>query len=326
VHDRIVLEIMRGCTHLCKFCEAGSTCLPRRERSREKIVELAGSVYAHTGYEEISLISLSSGGHSGIKEILRELQTLFKDRAVSISMPSLRIEEITDELPQLIGEVRKTGLTFAPETGSERLRKFIHKDIDIEKLLSAALEAYKAGWDRIKLYFMIGLPTEEEEDLLATAELIRNLSNLRKQFGKGAGYIVASVATFVPKPHTCLQWVGMEPREALEAKQRFLEARSGRTRKVKLDFHDLDTSRLEGVFSRGDRRLGGVIEKAWKMGSRLDSWSEFFRIEVWLQAFRECGLAPEFYVNRARSHEELLPWDFIDVGISKAQLMAFSKS
>ncbi len=325
VHDRIMLEIMRGCAHLCKFCEAGATCLPRRERSTEKIVELAMSAYRNTGYEEVSLISLSSGDHSRIREICRALHDIFKDKGVSISMPSLRIEVMTEELPQLIREVRKAGITLAPESGSERLRNAIGKTIAIEKLSSTVLEAYRLGWDRIKLYFMIGLPTERDEDLLSTVDLMDELSDARRALGKGPGQIIASIAPFVPKPHTPFQWWAMEPQASLDARQAFLRThvlhRSRNRKKVKLDFHDLEKSILEGVFSRGDRRLGRVIENAYECGARLDSWGEFFEIGLWRRAFEACGLNPEFYVNRARPYEELLPWDFIDVGIPKEVLL-----
>ena len=325
VHDRIVLEIMRGCAHLCKFCQAGATCLPGRERSVEKILELATSVYKNTGYEEISLISLSSGDHSRITEVFARLNSVFRDKAVSISMPSLRIEDITDKLPQLMREVRKAGLTFAPESGSERLRKFINKNIAIEKLRSTVLEAYRLGWNRIKLYFMIGLPTETENDLLETIALAEELSNMRRQVGRGPGFIAASITAFVPKPHTPFQWYGMEPRSVIEARQIFLKTHNPAKNKVKLDFHNLDTSLLESVFSRGDRRLGQVVAKAWEMGARLDSWGEFFNSALWTRAFTECGISPDFYSHRARSYEEILPWDFIDVGISKGQLMKWAK-
>ena len=324
VHDRICLEIMRGCKHFCKFCQAGVVCLPRRERSREKIVELAKEVYRNTGYEEMSLMSLSSGDHSRIKEIFEELTAAFKERGVSVSLPSLRIEGLADELPELIRRVRKSGLTFAPESGSERLRKVINKNIDIELLARAALEAYKAGWDRIKLYFMIGLPQESDEDLSATAGLIAHISGLRRRFNKGPGFITASIAAFIPKPHTPFQWVSMEGRDVLKARQRFLRDRNPNRKKVKLDFHDLETSILEGVISRGDRRLGQVLEKAWGMGARFDGWGEFFNAELWHEAFRAAHIEPDFYINRARPHEEILPWDIIDIGISKARLLKLS--
>jgi radical SAM superfamily enzyme YgiQ (UPF0313 family) len=317
---------MRGCKHLCKFCQAGVACRPRRERSVAKIIELAKAAYDSTGYEEISLVSLSSGDHTEIKEIFTRLHEIFKDRAVSVSMPSLRIEDIAGELPQLIKEVRKAGLTFAPESGSARLRKIINKDIDTEKLLSASVEAYKAGWKRIKLYFMIGLPGETEEDLAATAELARRVSEARRDVGASAGFVTASIAPFVPKPHTPFQWHAMEARRALEGRQAFLRGLNSKRSKVKLDFHDLDISFLEGVFSRGDRRAGDVIEEAWRLGARLDSWREYFNMDRWMDSFARCGIDPAFYVHRGRPHDEPLPWDFIDLGMPKDRLVTGSES
>ncbi len=313
VHDRIVLEIMRGCRHACKFCQAGISCRPRRERSTKKIVALAEEVYRNTGYEEISLISLSSGDHSEIREMLKELNRCFRGRAVSVSIPSIRVEEMTGELPQLIREVRKSGLTFAPETGSARLRKGINKNIDIEKLLSAVSEAYRSGWNRIKLYFMIGLPDENEEDLDETAALIGMISDLRKETGKSPGLVTASVTSFIPKPHAAFQRYRMERRETIKKKQDFLKDRLARRKQVKMDFHDLDTSYMEGVFSRGDRRVGMAIMKAWEVGAKFDSWREFFKIELWLKAFRDCALDPDFYAARERPQPELLPWAFIHI-------------
>jgi len=321
VHDRVVLEIMRGCPHRCKFCQAGPTSRPFRERSRARIVELARETAAATGYEEVSLVSLSSGSHSEIRGIFEDLNAAFAGKAVSVSVPSLRIEEAADDLPRLIRAVRKAGLTFAPESGSARLRRAINKNIDMEKLMSSVVEAYRAGWNRVKLYFMIGLPTETEEDLLVTLKLMEDVSRARKACGLGSAFVAASVNAFVPKPHTPFQWMGMESRENLEARQRLLGERNPNRKKIKIDFQNLDVSILEAAFSRGDRRLGDVVIRAWEMGSRLDSWREHFRADLWREAFAACGLTQESYASRARLFDEALPWDFIDVGLPKEVLM-----
>ncbi|MDP3791831.1 MAG: TIGR03960 family B12-binding radical SAM protein [Candidatus Omnitrophota bacterium] len=313
VHDRIMLEIMRGCKHVCKFCQAGTTYRPRRERSKEKVLELARETYANTGYEEISLLSLSSGDHSGIKEIIEGLNEIFKDKAVSISVPSLRIEDTLNKLPVLIAQVKKSGLTFAPEAGSECLRKAINKNIDIEKLLSALRESFKAGWRKVKLYFMIGLPTEKEEDLVAMTELLYKISNSRREIDKKDAHVTASINAFVPRPHTPFQWQAMESIDSLN-KKKYQLRKQMKSRMIELDFHSFQMGYLEAVFARGDRRLSEAIYEAWKSGLKFDGWNEYFNFDLWLQSFKKTGVDPDFYAIRTRSHDETLPWSFIDIG------------
>ena len=314
VHDRIMLEIMRGCPHACSFCQAGTTYRPRRERSKEKIVELARETYAKTGYEEISLLSLSTGDHSQISEVITELNETFKDKAVAIAVPSLRIEDILSKLPALISQVKKSGLTFAPEAGSECLRKAINKNIDIDKLLAALKESFKSGWRRIKLYFMIGLPTEQQEDLAAMIELLYKVSNSRREVDKKDARITASINAFVPRPHTPFQWQAMEPIDALNKKRDYLSTNT-RSRMIELDFHPFRMGYLEAVFARADRRSSAAIYGAWASGLRFDGWGDRFNFDLWLRAFQKAGLDPEFYACRHRSKEEVLPWDFIDIAI-----------
>ena len=320
VHDRIVLEIMRGCKHACRFCQATTTYRPCRERSKDTILKLAGASYDSTGYDEISLLSLSSGDHSGIREIIKELNDTFRGKAVSVSVPSLRVEDVLKDLPGLISHVKKSGLTFAPEAGSDCLRNVINKNIDIEKLFNAVTESIKSGWRRVKLYFMIGLPSEKEDDILAMSDLISRISGLRKEAGGKPIYVTASINAFVPKPHTPFQWNAMESLEELSKKRELLRERL-RSRTIELDFHSFKTGFIEAAFARGDRRLGGVIYEAWSSGAKFDGWGEYFKPEIWLDAFKKAGIDPAFYAARQRRHDEILPWDFIDIGIKKERFL-----
>ncbi|MDO8536159.1 MAG: TIGR03960 family B12-binding radical SAM protein [Candidatus Omnitrophota bacterium] len=315
VHDRIMLEIMRGCKHACKFCQAGTTYRPRRERSKETIVRIAKEAYSKTGYDEITLLSLSSGDHSHIREIMEELNKEFKEKGVSISVPSLRIEDILSKLPALISHVKKSGLTFAPEAGSECLRKVISKNIDIEKLMEALRESYRSGWRRVKLYFMIGLPTEKDEDLENIAKLLYKVSNLKREIDGKDAQVTASINAFVPKPHTPFQWEPMESIDNLSRKKNFLRS-NVKSRMVEMDFNSFHTGYLEAVLARGDRRLSAVIYEAWKRGSRFDGWKECFNFNLWLGSFKDNGLDPDFYASRRRSPDEVLPWNFIDIGFN----------
>jgi radical SAM family uncharacterized protein len=315
VHDRIMLEIMRGCAHACKFCQAGTTYRPRRERSKETIVRIAKETYSKTGYEEITLLSLSSGDHPRIREIIEELNGEFKEKGISISVPSLRIEDMPSKLPALISQVKKSGLTFAPEAGSECLRKVISKNIDIEKLMEALRESYRSGWRRVKLYFMIGLPTEKEEDLENIVKLLYRVSNLKREIDGKDAQVTASINAFIPKPHTPFQWEPMEKIDILSGKKNFLRD-SVKSRYVEMDFHSFHMGYLEAVFARGDRRLSAVVYEAWRRGARFDGWKEHFNFNLWLESFKEKSLDPDFYTSRRRSPDEILPWDFIDIGFS----------
>ncbi|MFA5256374.1 MAG: radical SAM protein, partial [Candidatus Omnitrophota bacterium] len=286
-----------------------------RERSKETILRIAKEAYSNTGYEEITLLSLSSGDHSCIREIIEELNDGFKGKGVSVSVPSLRIEDILSKLPALISQVKKSGLTFAPEAGSECLRKVISKNIDMERLMEALRESYRSGWRRVKLYFMIGLPTEKEEDLKDIAKLLYKVSNLKREIDGKDAHVTASVNAFVPKPHTPFQWEPMESIDTLSVKKGFLRD-SVKSRMVELDFNSFRMGYLEAVFARGDRRLSGVIYEAWRRGARFDGWKERFSFDLWLESFKEKSLDPDFYASRRRDRDEIFPWDFIDIGFS----------
>jgi len=312
VHDRITIEIMRGCKHACSFCEASATYRPCRERSKARILELARKAYDDTGYDEISLLSLSSGDHSEIIDIVRELNREFKDRFVSVSMPSLRVEDILKHLPTLISEIKKSGLTFAPEAGSARLRAVINKRIDVDKLFQAARESFKMGWRRVKLYFMIGLPSEDDSDIAEISAIANNISNLKREIDSRPANVAVSVNAFIPKPHTLFEREGMEGPESLGRKKGLLQS-ANRSRFIELSFHSVAISRLEAAFSRGDRRLGAVVFSAWSYGARFDGWQEIFAPDLWSKAFGALGIDPDFYSTRPRTKEEKLPWEFLSI-------------
>jgi len=310
VHDRIAIEIMRGCKHACSFCQATAIYRPCRERSKERILELAEKSYAMTGHDKISLLSLSSVDHTCIKEIMERLNDEFNKKAISISVPSLRVEDALKDLPVLIAKVKKSGLTFAPESGSERLRKMMNKNIDIEKLFKALTESFRAGWRHVKLYFMIGLPTEGPDDLLKIAELIYKVSDARREIDGKSANVTASINAFVPKPHTPLERSGMCSIEILTEKKALLRG-AMKSKFVELDFHPFNMSYLEAVFARGDRRLGRVIFEAWKRGAKFDGWQDIFNFTFWSESFVAAGVDPRFYANRERPKDEILPWSFI---------------
>jgi radical SAM family uncharacterized protein len=310
VHDRIALEIMRGCKHACSFCQASAIYRPVRERSKDTIMKLAKEAYAATGYDEISLLSLSSGDYKYIVDVIRELNDEFGEKRVSISVPSLRIEKAIDQLPSLLSKVRKSGLTFAPEAGSDSLRKRLHKDIDIEKLFASVRESYKLGWRRVKLYFMIGLPSESEEDVAAISDLVRKISDLKREIDSKPATVAVSINAFVPKPHTVFQREAMEDSASLENKRINL-ASSLKSRLIELSFHSFQMSRLEAVFSRGDRRVSNAIFEAWNAGARFDGWSEMLDFNIWKEAFVKAGIDQAFYIYRKRDPGEILPWSFI---------------
>ena len=319
VHDRIQLEIMRGCRRRCNFCQAGVIYRPNRQRSAEKLISLAEKIYKNTGYDEISLISLSSGDHSHIMEIAASLKRLFEDKGVGISFPSLRVEDLVSKFPIELASGnpacragRHTGLTFAPEVGSEKMRKVINKDISPATLKECALEAFKNGWRRIKLYFMIGLPEEDYSDLDAIVELAKEVSEVKKNLDGRPAEINASVSIFIPKPHTKFERAAMLPMDEAEKKQGYIRDKARRTR-VKFTFHDARMSYLEAALTRGDMSLGKVIYNAWKNGCRFDGWSEYFNLDKWKAAFNEAGIDPDFYALRQRGPDEILPWGFIEL-------------
>ncbi len=320
VHDRIMLELFRGCTRGCRFCQAGVLYRPVRERRPETLLRLAQELVDNTGYSEISLTSLSSADYSCLQDIVRRLIDRFKDQGVSVSLPSLRIDSFSIELAEEVQKVRKSGLTFAPEAGTQRLRDVINKGVTERDLEEAVGAAFRAGWSGIKLYFMIGLPTETDEDVAGIAALARRVLDIYREVkGKRGAKVSVSVSSFVPKPHTPFQWFGQNDIAELERKQQLLK-NLFRDRSVSFSWHDARVSFLEAVFARGDRRLGEVLLAAWRRGAKFDGWSEYFRFDVWLDAFRAAGIDPHFYTGRERSADEVLPWDHLSAGVDKSFL------
>lgn len=315
VHDRISLEIMRGCPHRCRFCQAAAIYSPVRLRSRDLILEIGDKAYSFTGYDEISLLSLSTGDYPGITDLAAKLSSRFRSKGVSISLPSLRIEDSIKDLPPIIREIKKTGLTFAPEAGSARMRKFINKDIDIEKLLSAVKRSRELGWRKVKLYFMIGLPGETEGDIDAITELAYEVLNQKDKEGAGFSEVVLSISSFIPKGHTAFQWEAMATKDSLAEKISRVR-RNIRTKKIKLNIHNVDMSLLEALFSRGDRRLALLIESAFKKGARFDNWKDIFDNNIWQAAIEECGVEAGMYLKERR-YSEPLAWGHISSGISR---------
>ncbi|MBQ2700726.1 MAG: TIGR03960 family B12-binding radical SAM protein [Clostridia bacterium] len=325
VHDRIMLEIMRGCTRGCRFCQAGMLYRPVRERSVERLVSIAKALEKSTGYEEISLSSLSSGDYSCLLELTQELTQAFKDKRVSLSLPSLRLdsESSLKESLQETQKVKKSGLTFAPEAGTQRLRDVINKGVTEADLMRTVNDAFQGGWSSIKLYFMIGLPTETYEDLdgmgvLADKVVKAYFDVPKSQRAKGLR-VVCSASSFVPKPFTPFQWAPQDTLEEIKNKHAHLR-QVLKIKGVTFNWHEPELSFIEACFARGDRRMGKVLHRAWELGCRLDGWTEHFKFDKWLQAFEDCGLDPEFYANREREKDEILPWDFVDAGVTKAFL------
>lgn len=324
IHDRITLELMRGCPNRCRFCQARSLYFPYRCIEPSRIINLAKEVYKLTGYEDISLLGLSVGDYYKIKEVLTDLIDIFRKDAVSISLPSLKPRDNTKDLLALITRVRKTGLTLAPEVATERLRRVINKDYNRNIFFNTVEAAYKLGYKHIKLYFMIGLPSETKEDLDGILDLSRAVSELKTKVDKKSARVNISVASLIPKPHTPFQWLAMENLESIENKQNYLKSKIKKCvqekSKIKISFHNRYMSFIEGILSRGDRRISQVILKTWKKGAKFDAWENYFLFEPWIKSFREINLDPNFYLTRKRSIEEHLPWDFIDTGISKEDL------
>ena len=325
--DRVVLEIQRGCIRGCRFCQAGMIYRPTRERRVETLKEYARAMLKNTGHEEISLSSLSSSDYSSLYELVTFLIDEFKDKGINISLPSLRIDAFSLDVMSKVQDIRKSSLTFAPEAGSQRMRDVINKGLTEEEILTGAGEAFEGGWTKVKLYFMLGLPTETEEDMKEIARLsdrvARRYYEIPKDQRHGKCQITASSSFFVPKPFTPFQWASMYTAEEYDRRAHIVneEFREQLNRKsLKYNWHDAQVTVLEGVMARGDRRVGAVIKEAYRLGCLFDSWTESFRNDLWMEAFRNTDVDISFYNQRERGKDEIFPWDFIDIGVSRSFL------
>ena len=325
IHNRIMLEIFRGCTRGCRFCQAGMIYRPIRERSVERLMQMADSLVSSTGYDEISLMSLSSGDYSCLPELAHRMVERFAARRVRISLPSQRIDTVLTDTLKETQKVKKTALTLAPEAGTQRLRDVINKGVTEADLIRSVTDAFEQGWSAVKLYFMLGLPTETDEDVLGIADLAEKVRrcyfSVPKERRAPGLRITVSASVFVPKNDTPFQWAPQLDYETVVHRQQLLRQTLSKVKGVDFKYHAPDLSYIEAVFARGDRRLGDAMERAWRMGCRFDGWSDQFRYDLWLKAFEAEGINPDFYALRPRTTDEVFPWDHLDCGVTKAYLL-----
>lgn len=319
VHDRASVEVMRGCGRVCRFCQARVLYHPKRERPMKEVIRLTDETLDRTGYDEVSLLSLSTGDHSEISQIIGALIEKYKKKGVSVSLPSLRIAKVLKELPAVLSKIKKSGLTFAPEAGSERMKSIINKHIDIAELKAAVEAAGRAGWSRVKLYFMIGLPGESYDDIQGIIDTISGIMDIDRRMS-----INVSINQFIPKSHTPFQWQSMDSEDEILKKAAYLK-KGIRAKRVKFKFNDTRLSLLEGVFSQGDRRLGRVIKRAFEKGCKFDGWADRLNFNTWTESFKDEDISLSFYTHRKKDFSEHLPWDHIDCGITKDLLVQEAK-